>query len=585
MLVLILNQADSKHAIEIIEQNFFKTDVFELRLDCLQYIYQTTEQPSDQPEDLLTEVKEIFQKIKFYKKQVIFTLRTKANGGCYEGDESSRIALLMKLAVLQPDYVDIEDTVPTYYIQKLCYLHPEIKIIRSYHNFNFSSKRALNLDTVWNLFNKLIIVDKCYSADSGIAYDQIEQGVVSFKLIFAASSSLDNLIILKFLDIINTNPKYAMYKNKVTAHCMGELGLASRILGQRFGNQFTYCVANNAVRSSISPLVSTGIITIDDLLDIYNYKYINSETKIFALIGNPVTKSIGHVFHNKYYKLHNINAVYVRLLINYDELDSFFTLIKELPVDGLSVTMPFKTAVIKYINRNTELSLTKIQAINTIRKINNKFYGMNTDGYGAVKALVNTDSKNFKSVLEEKKVLILGAGGAAVGVIAEISQYNIARLVVVNRSYIKALKLKQYYDLEIYDLNELCQHLRKKLATPVEEPMSYGEARKSICFVMDRDDSSQSFCVNSDGDKLDDLEKFDYIVNAISYDISVDEIKILNKKITSIVNQYSDAKTIYMNINYHTENNSDQSNLNCKKASSYKMYVAQAIKQIEYWLQ
>ncbi len=566
MLVLILNQAGSKHAIEIIEQNFAKTDAFELRLDYLQ------------PEDLLTEVTEIFQKIKFYKKQVIFTLRSKANGGCYEGDESSRMALLIKLAVLQPDYVDIEDTVPAYYIKKLCYLHPEIKIIRSYHNFDFSSKVALNLDTVWNIFNKLITVDSCY----GIACDQIEPGAVSFKLIFAASSSLDNLIILKFLETINTELKYAMYKNKVTAHCMGELGLASRVLGKRFGNQFTYCVTNNVGHFSTPHLVSNWIITIDDLLDIYNYRYINSETKIFALIGDPVTKSIGHIFHNNYYKQNNINAVYLKLLINYNELDSFFTLIKELPFDGLSVTMPFKMAVIKYVNNK---NLTKIQAINTVCKINNKFYGINTDGYGAVKALVNTDSKNFKSALEAKKILILGAGGAAVGVIAEISQYNIARLVVVNRSCIKALKLKQYYNLELYDLNELCQHLRKKLAIPVEEPISYGEAQRSVCFVMGRDDSLQSFCVNSDGDKLYDLEKFDYIVNAISYDISADEIKILNKKITSIVNQYSDAKTIYMNINYHTENNSDQSNLNCKMASSYKMYVAQAIRQIEYWLQ
>ncbi|MBP9721726.1 MAG: type I 3-dehydroquinate dehydratase [Gammaproteobacteria bacterium] len=525
MLVVVLNSSDINQILSIIHNDYHKADLFELRID---YLINNTLELN--VAEKIASISKIYNLVKFYNLPIIFTLRSgldSHNNGKFTGAESQRLSLILEFAKLKPDYFDLEDYINQDFLFLFNKLYPEIKIILSYHDFNAAPGTRLDLDKINNIFNNLVL--------NNLVLDIID----NYKLVFYAHSSLDNLVVLKFLDNINN---HSQFKNKLTIHCMGELGQASRILGQRFNNKFTYCISS-CISSFISSNLAPGILTIDELLNIYNFKLINNLTKIFALIGNPVEQSVGHVFHNNFYKKNNINAIYIKLLISHSELSEFFYWFDQLPIDGLSVTMPFKTAVSNFLTVSIN---NKINAINTIRKnkMTNHLEGINTDGIGALLAL--SPENNFKN----KNILIIGGGGAALGIMAELRKHKINKLVVINRDEekIKKISSEYNYNIEVIGLDKFNPDL--------------------FSFI-----------------------KFDYIINAISFsvfsgfNISEDDKFNLAQKINNIVNCYSDAKTIYMNINYHDDIKNKNNRLNYQIVSGYKMYVKQAEKQIEYWLE
>lgn len=163
---------------------------------------------------------------------------------------------------------------------------------------------------------------------------------------------------------------------------------------------------------------------------------ISGKTRVCAVIGDPVEHSLSPVMHNAAFKKLGLNLVYVAFKVTRNELKEAISGARSLGLRGLNVTMPHKKAVISYLDE-TDSTAEAIGAVNTILNNQGKLIGYNTDGKGAMIAL-----KENGIYPEEKKMLILGAGGAAKAIAFQAAQ-EVEELVILNRTSEKATKLAE----------------------------------------------------------------------------------------------------------------------------------------------
>jgi 3-dehydroquinate dehydratase/shikimate dehydrogenase len=141
----------------------------------------------------------------------------------------------------------------------------------------------------------------------------------------------------------------------------------------------------------------------EELFGVYRADRLNRETARFGLIGSPVDRSIGHLFHNR--QLEELNGVYVKIDVKREEADGALAWLKELGFLGLSVTMPLKEWAAQQVEA---WEGEDVGAVNTLWLGGGKVAGKNTDGEGALDAL--------EAVVERvagKRVWIFGSGGTA----------------------------------------------------------------------------------------------------------------------------------------------------------------------------
>lgn len=131
---------------------------------------------------------------------------------------------------------------------------------------------------------------------------------------------------------------------------------------------------------------------------------IDQHTALYGVIGNPVRHSLSPALHNAAFSATGLNAVY--LAFETGDIEGCVRGIKALDIKGASVTIPFKTAVIPYLDKINPLA-RRIGAVNTILNDNGWLKGYNTDAIGAVKALEE------KIDLRGMTCLVIGSGGAA----------------------------------------------------------------------------------------------------------------------------------------------------------------------------
>jgi shikimate dehydrogenase len=161
---------------------------------------------------------------------------------------------------------------------------------------------------------------------------------------------------------------------------------------------------------------------------------INGKTRICAIIGDPVEHSLSPVMHNAAFKELGLNLVYTAFTVNARDLKTAILGLKSLGILGLNITMPHKNAVTKYLDELDVIAKT-INAVNTVVNKQGKLIGYNTDGMGIMYAL-----KENHVYPENKKLVLLGAGGAAKAIAYQVSK-NVNELVILNRSLDKAKKL------------------------------------------------------------------------------------------------------------------------------------------------
>jgi shikimate dehydrogenase len=131
---------------------------------------------------------------------------------------------------------------------------------------------------------------------------------------------------------------------------------------------------------------------------------INGHTKIFGILGRPVTHSLSPAMHNAAFRHLGVNGVYVAFPVT--DLGQAVSGLRGLGIGGVSVTIPFKEEIIPRLDE-LDPRAARIGAVNTVVNRDGRLTGYNTDWLGAVAALT------AKISLKGRHVLILGAGGAS----------------------------------------------------------------------------------------------------------------------------------------------------------------------------
>jgi shikimate dehydrogenase len=172
--------------------------------------------------------------------------------------------------------------------------------------------------------------------------------------------------------------------------------------------------------------------------------------KKFLVIGNPIEHSLSPELHNYWMKNNGIDAIYEKQKLNENELEQIIFKVKDKKINGVNVTVPFKKKVIPYLD---ELSFEaqSTQSVNTIYLKDNKVVGHNTDIFGFESSIKKSDYN-----LNNKEVLILGAGGVVPSIIFALIKMKVSKIKICNRTKEKAENLKKFYkNLEIIILGEV----------------------------------------------------------------------------------------------------------------------------------
>jgi 3-dehydroquinate dehydratase/shikimate dehydrogenase len=207
---------------------------------------------------------------------------------------------------------------------------------------------------------------------------------------------------------------------------MGEEGVVSRVLGPRAGAPFTF--ASFSAGAATAP----GQVTAGTLRDLYRLERLDQATRIFGVAGNPIAHSLSPLMHNTAFRRENVNAILLPLKTRV--LADLLTLVRELPLSGVAVTMPFKQEVLPHL-ANMDALTSRIGACNTLRTAaDGKLYGFNTDVAGVVRPL----EKRIK--LKGARIAVLGAGGAARAAVFGLVEQG-AEVFVVNRTHETAVAL------------------------------------------------------------------------------------------------------------------------------------------------
>ena len=172
--------------------------------------------------------------------------------------------------------------------------------------------------------------------------------------------------------------------------------------------------------------------------------------KKFLVIGNPIEHSLSPILHNYWIKNSKINAIYEKQKLNEDQLEQIILQVKEKKINGINVTVPFKKAVIPYLD---ELSIEakSTQSVNTIYLKDNKVMGHNTDIDG-----FEISIKKSKFDLNNKEVLILGAGGVVPSIIFSLNKMKVSKIKISNRTKERAENLKKLFkNIEIIEWGQV----------------------------------------------------------------------------------------------------------------------------------
>ena len=172
--------------------------------------------------------------------------------------------------------------------------------------------------------------------------------------------------------------------------------------------------------------------------------------KKYFVIGNPVDHSLSPKLQNYWLKENNINAVYDKIKLEENEIKDFMKDIKQQKIAGCNVTVPFKKAVIPFLDK-LSLEAEKTKSVNTILFDNNNLVGHNTDINGFIMAI---KSLNFD--IKHRKIFILGAGGVVSSIIFALKKMGASEIMLSNRTKKKAENLKTIYqDLKIVDWGKI----------------------------------------------------------------------------------------------------------------------------------
>jgi len=327
----------------------------------------------------------------------IATCRRAANGGKFAGTLAAEIEILSKAADVGFHLIDLElesaQALKKGELQKL--RDTGIALIISHHDFSATKD-----------------LDGIYESIAPFQPDFI-------KIVPTAKTLTDNVTLIRFLERMSDN-------SNIIGICMGDAGIISRVLGVRTGSAFTFAAATAGEETG------PGQIAARTLLETYRIDQVDAATKVYGVAGNPIKSSLSPIMMNTAFRRETVNAVYLALQTT--KLADLLKLVHEIPIQGLSVTMPLKQEIMAHLEKTDPLS-AKIGACNTVlRAQDGKLYGFNTDVAGITGPLEKRMS------LRGAKALVLGAGGAARAAVFGLRDKG-ADVFILNRTPETAQKL------------------------------------------------------------------------------------------------------------------------------------------------
>ncbi|HWA95829.1 MAG TPA: shikimate dehydrogenase [Terracidiphilus sp.] len=328
---------------------------------------------------------------------VIATCRRKQNGGNFTGSLAAELEILEGAAAAGCQIVDLE-----------------IESAEAAKSAQLKSLRASGA--------ALLISFHDFSRTKGLAQaaDRIQEFDPDYvKVVSTARSLADNLAVLQLIEDRSL-------ASHIVSIAMGEEGILSRVLGPRAGGAFTF--ASQTEETETAP----GQLSARTLLDVYRIDQLDQATRIFGVAGNPVAHSLSPLMQNAAFRRESVNAVLLPLKPK--SVDDLLTVVREIPLAGVAVTMPFKQDVLPHL-ANMDALTAKIGACNTLRTgADGKLYGFNTDVAGVVRPLER------RLRLQGARVAVLGAGGAARAAVFALVEQG-AEVYVVNRTHESAVAL------------------------------------------------------------------------------------------------------------------------------------------------
>jgi len=377
----------------------------------------------------------------------IATCRRAAGGGKFHGSVVSQLDILGKAADVGCQFVDLElQSANQCKPDQLKKLRARAALILSYHDFRATKKLEETLE-------KMTAIPADF-----------------YKIVGTATTLYDNVVMMKFLE------KHGD-KHSLIGLCMGEQGIISRVLGVRAGSIFTFAAVSEDQKTA------PGQVTAQELRSTYRIEQVDAATRVYGVAGDPVSHSLSPLVMNAALRRETVNGVY--LALHAKTLKDLLACIRDIPIHGVSVTMPYKETMVSHLD-NTDSPTTKTGACNTVvRAQDGKLYGFNTDTAGVVRPLQQRMS------LENAKILVLGAGGAARAAVFGLKERG-AEVYILNRTPVQAQKLARQAKARTLKRPDLKKHTFDVIinATPVgmgnpqESPLNENEIKTKYAFDM-----------------------------------------------------------------------------------------------------
>ena len=397
-----------------------------------------------QPVSALPKVKRFLESHQYVT--AIGTCRRADHGGHFKGTMAAQLEILGKAAAAGCQLLDLElESAVRCKPDAVARLRTRAGLILSFHDFRATRGLEKTLEKMLSI-----------SADY-------------YKIVTTATTLSDNVAMMKFLQ--KESDQHAL-----VGLCMGEQGIISRVLGVRAGSVFTFAAVSSDQRTA------PGQISAQQLRSIYRIDQVDAATRVFGVAGDPIGHSLSPVIMNTALRRENVNAVYVAL--HAKTLKDLLYCVREIPLHGLSITMPYKQAILEHLD-NTDAHTAKIGACNTVvRQQDGKLYGFNTDTAGVVRPLEQ------RMTIDGAKILVLGAGGAARAAVFGLKERG-AEIWILNRTAAPAQKLARQAkarNIKRADLRKMAFDAIIN-ATPVgmtgsESPLKENEIQAKVVFDM-----------------------------------------------------------------------------------------------------
>ena len=298
---------------------------------------------------------------------VLATCRRKEAQGGFAGSVGEQRMILEAAIAAGAQMVDVEIESAEHSPEIVTELKEKARVVLSYHNFEKTP--ALN-----PILKRL----RRHPADV-------------YKIAVQAVKFTDNLKLLQALKGADV---------PLVVLGMGEAGGVSRVLSPSRGATFTFAAPDSA--SGTAP----GQFSASQMRNAFQAHRLKATSRVYGVVADPVEHSLSPALHNRAFRRRRTDACYLPFRVEPKLLKDFFTLVRDLPIDGLSVTIPHKQAVMSHLDSVDDLS-AKIGAVNTVYRKGAKLCGSNTDVAGVVVPL------GKRMALKGAKVLIHGYGGAA----------------------------------------------------------------------------------------------------------------------------------------------------------------------------